>query len=193
MGDMSFVKKLATKKRPYQTVFSVSGLTQSVEGYQGKKLNSALKYAVGHGDLVRITRGIYAFDIHYSKAELANKYISPSYISFYTALVKWGIVFQPYDSIYLACRRSQTVEIDGQQYMYRKIKDEILLNPLGILTIDGVSWASMERAICDTLYLDGDEFFDNLRTINWDLMKRLHTNVYANNQVIGGFIAKNSI
>lgn len=190
---MSFVKQLAIQKKSYQTVFPISGLTQLVENYQGKKLHSALKYAVRHGDLTRITRGIYAFDSHYSKTELANKYKSPSYISFYTALVKEGVVFQPYEGIYLACRRSQTVEIAGQKYIYRKIKDEILLNPLGILPIAGVSWASVERALCDTLYLDGDEFFDNVRSVNWDMMKNLSANVYASHPVIDDFIAKNSI
>lgn len=183
---------MAINKNSGQTVFTVPELSQLVDGYSGKKMNSALKYAVGHGDLIRITRGIYALDNRYSKLELGNKYKSPSYISFYTVLVKKGFIFQPYSSIFLASRRSTIVDLDGQKYVYRKIKDTILLNHMGIEIESGVAWASPERAICDKIYLDGDEYFDNLRSINWGLMKKLNAYVYGKNKVIDMFIAKNS-
>ena len=190
---MGFVKQLAIKKRNKQTVFTVSDLAQVVEGYQSKKLNSALKYAINHKDLIRISRGIYAFDQNYSRLEFANKFRSPSYISLYTVLQEAGIVFQPYVSIYVVSRRSQEIDIDGQKYIYRKIKDNILLNPFGAISVNGVHKATPERAICDKLYLDGDEFFDNLRNINWELMKKLNIEVYENNKVINLFIAKNNL
>jgi predicted transcriptional regulator of viral defense system len=187
---MSFVKKLSLANKLNQTVFLSSQLAHLVSDYQDKKLHSAIKYAIGHGDLNRITRGIYSFDRHYSRYEMANKYMSPSYISFYTELATAGIVFQPYSDIYLASRRSQTVDIDDQKYIYRKLKDTILLNQLGIRIDNGVSWASPERAVCDKIYLDGEEYFDNLRMINWDFMKKLNHEVYENNKLINLFIDK---
>lgn len=190
-SDMGFVKELAKNKISTQTVFSVSDLSQQVAGYSGAKLQSALKYAVKNKDLIRISRGIYAFPQNYSKLEFSNKFRSPSYVSFYTILQEAGIVFQPYSTIYAVSQRSQEVEIDGQKYIYRKIKDDILLNPVGTVFVNSVHRATPERAICDKLYLDGDEFFDNLRPIDWDLMKKLNTDVYANNRVIGEFIKKN--
>lgn len=189
---MGYIKELIRNKISTQTVFLVSDLSQQVKGYSGAKLKSALKYAVKNKDLIRISRGVYVFSHNYSRLELANKFRRPSYISLYTILQEEGVVFQPYSAIYAVSQRSQEIEIDGQKYIYRKIKDDILLNQAGTIGINGVHKATQERAICDKLYLDGDEFFDNLRNVNWELMKKLNTDVYANNRVIGEFIKKNS-
>lgn len=189
---MGYIKALSTGKNSRQTVYLVSDLSQQVAGYSGAKLYSALKYATKKKDLNRITRGIYAFSKNYSKIEFANKFRTPSYISLYTILQEAGIIFQPYSDIYIVSQRSEVYEVDGQKYIYRKIQDDILLNHTGTIYVDGVHKASAERALCDTLYLDGDEFFDNLRDINWDLMKKLNSDVYANNKLIAGFIKKSN-
>lgn len=188
---MSFIKEFIKLKNNTQTVFSFSDLSHIADGYTGLKLNSALKYSLAQGDICRITRGIYSLSSDYSRLEFANKYKIPSYISTYTVLQKNGVVFQPYSTIYVISNRSQEIEIDGQKYIYRKIKDSILLNPLGIKNINGVEMASSERAICDKLYLDGNEYFDNLRSVDWDLMKQLNNQVYSNNKIILNFINVN--
>lgn len=188
---MSFIKKLLQTKKLDQTVFTFSDLSSAVPEYSGGKLKSALKYAVQKGDIIRISKGIYSISKDYSRQEFANKYRSPSYVSLYTVLVESGIVFQPYSSIYLISNRSQEIEVDSQKYIYRKIKDNILLNPFGINNIGNVSKASPERAICDKLYLDRSEYFDNLRNINWDLVSQLNEEVYNNNPKISDFLFKN--
>ena len=142
--------------------------------------------------LDRISRGIYCFSKDYSRQEFANKYRTPSYISLYTVLQESGVVFQLYSSIYLIANRSQETEIDGQKYIYRKIRDEILLNPLGISSLNNVYKAGPERAICDKLYLDGLEHFDNLRNINWDFIRRLNQEVYHHHRAIADFLTKYS-
>jgi hypothetical protein len=109
----------------------------------------------------------------------------------YTIFQKEGIVFQPYSSIYIVSNRSEEVDIDEQKYIYRKVKDNILLNPLGVSNENHIQTASRERAICDKLYLDGDEYFDNLRNINWNFMNQLNNQVYSENKVIADFIIKN--
>ena len=188
---MSFIKNLLKTKRSDQTVFTFSDLGSIAPKYLGKKLKSALKYAVQREDIFRISKGIYSISKDYSKEEFANKYRSPSYISLYTVLLESGIVFQPYSSIYLISNRSQKVEIDSQKYLYRKIKDDILLNPLGIADTGNINKATPERAICDKLYLDGPEYFDNLRNINWDLVSQLNEQVYGNNPNISNFLKRN--
>lgn len=188
---MGLVKELITKKTD-QTVFSTLEISLLVDSYSGAKLHSAVKYAVKAGELIRITRGFYALSQEYSKAEFGNKYRVPSYVSLYTVLQEAGIVFQVYDSIFLVANRSEEVAVDGQKYVYRKIKDDILLNELGLVVKDGVNIASAERAICDKIYLDGDEYFDNIRSINWDLMKELNARVYGNSTAISRFISKNN-
>ena len=189
---MSFIKDLTKSKRSTQTVFSFSDLSHMVKGYTGPKLKSALKYAVQKGDIFRVSKGIYSLSLDYSKLEFANKYRSPSYISLYSVLQKNGVVFQPYSAIYIVSNRSKEFEIDGQIYIYRKIKDNILLNTFGVKNENGVQIASTERAICDKLYLGGDEYFDNLRNVDWDLMGQLNNQVYGNNKTILNFININN-
>lgn len=186
---MGLIKDLMYQKSKDQTVFTLSDLSLLV-GYNGSKLRSALKYAVGTGDLIRIAKGIYVLNVEYSRWEFGNKYRSPSYVSSYSVLASEGVVFQPYTSVFLVSQRSETVEVDGQKYIYRKIKDEILLNTLGVFTKNGVSCATIERAICDKLYLDGEEYFDNLRSVDWRFMKELNRNVYQNSITISQYIGK---
>ena len=187
---MSLIKEILSQKSRDQTVFTLSDLSMIV-GYNGPKLRSALKYATGKGDLIRIAKGIYALNTEYSRWEFGNKFRSPSYVSFYSILAGNGVVFQPYTSVYIASRRSEVVTIEGQKYIYRKIKDEILLNTLGVITQNGVSMATIERTICDKIYLDGEEYFDNLRRVDWKMMTRLNNEVYQNLSAISEFIRRN--
>jgi len=189
---MSFIKDFIKSKKNSQTVFSFSDLSQSVTGYTGSKLRSALKYALSRGDIFRITKGVYSLSKDYNHWEFANKFRSPSYISLYSVFQKGGVVFQPYPAVYVISNRSQKFEIEGQTYIYRKIKDSILLNPLGIKNEEGVNVAGIERAICDKLYLDGEEYFDNLRNIDWDLVKKINRELYGENKLILNFINKNN-
>ena len=188
---MSLIKNILKNKGSEQTVFSLSELGSLSPSYVGTKLNSAVKYLVKKGELIRISKGLYVVDKNYSRIEFANKYRVPSYISFYTILESLGIVFQPYSSIYIASRRSEEKIIDGQKYIYRKIKDEILLNPMGIDMQGQISKASPERAICDKLYLDGIEYFDNTRNIDFEKMRLINTKIYKNNQTISIWISQN--
>lgn len=188
---MSFIKELLKTKKSDQTVFTFSDLSSAVPKYSGGKLKSALKYAVQRGDIFRISKGIYSISINYSRQEFANKYRVPSYISLYTVLVESGIVFQPYSSVYLISNRSQEIEVDSQKYIYRKIKDDILLNPFGINNLGYINKATPERALCDKLYLDGPEYFDNLRNVNWDLISQLNQEAYNNNPDITDFLIRN--
>jgi hypothetical protein len=185
---MNIANKIQNKKNSNQTVFTITEIMQITGVNDTLTLNSSLGYAVDKEYIYRITRGIYSLKKEYSKEEFANKYRKPSYISLYTVLQKAGIVFQPYTSVYAITNRTEEIEVDSQKYIYRKIKDEILLNNFGINIENGVMIASPERAICDKLYLDGNEYFDNLRNIDWELMEKLNNEVYMNNQIINNFI-----
>jgi hypothetical protein len=170
------------------TVFTIVDIKKALNIKEQKTLYNAIHYVVKQEELYTISKGIYSFDSNYSRNEFGNKYRTPSYISLYTVLQESGIVFQPYTSIFVITNRSESVDIDGQKYVYRKIKDEILLNPLGIKQENGVSTATVERAICDKIYLDGIEYFDNLRNIDLDLIGRLNSEVYGNNKEISKFL-----
>jgi hypothetical protein len=184
---MSISSKLR-KINKTSTVFTLLDIKKALGITNEKSLYNAIYYAIKQKELYTISKGIYSLDSNYSRKEFGNKYRAPSYISLYTVLQESGVVFQPYTSIFIITNRSQTVDIDGQRYIYRKIKDSILLNPLGIEQKDGVSTATVERAICDKIYLDGIEYFDNLRNVNLDLTDRLNKQVYGSNKNISKFL-----
>jgi len=127
-----------------------------------------LSYYVKKGDLYKIRKGLYAKDNNYSKLELATRIFTPAYISFETVLAKEGLIFQVYDPIYIASYTTRSILIEGQTYSYKKIKDEILTNSLGVNIENETSIASKERAFLDSLYSNNDYNFDNLRSLNWE-------------------------
>ncbi|MCX6565013.1 MAG: hypothetical protein NTW38_01080 [Candidatus Aminicenantes bacterium] len=129
------------------------------------------KYAyryVKTGKLYSIRKGIYAKDRNYDRLELANKIYTPAYVSFETVLAKEGIVFQRYDRIFVASYLTREISCDGQAYVFRRVKDMILLNASGIDNKETYHIASKERALLDTIYLNKNYHFDNLSSINWD-------------------------
>ncbi|MDO8340424.1 MAG: hypothetical protein Q7T59_00440 [Candidatus Woesebacteria bacterium] len=188
---MSFIKDLYRHAKSGQTIFTLVELANVNPSYNGPKLNSAIKYLVKNKDLIRLSKSIYSLDNNYSKQEFANKFRVPSYVSLYTIFSETGIVFQPYTSIYLISQRSEKKKFKETTLIYRKIKNEILLNPTGINDVNGVFKASPERAICDKIYLDNDEYFDNLRNIDWEEIKRINLEVFDNNSIILKWISKN--
>jgi len=188
---MSFIKDIYKQLKKDQTVLSLVDLTSINPNYTGPKLNSAIKYLVKNKELIRLSKGLYALNQNYRREEFGNKFRIPSYISLYTVLSESGVVFQPYSSIYLVSQRSEIKTIRDEKYIYRKIRDDILLNPIGIHDIDGVFKASKERAICDKIYLDNDEYFDNLREIDWEKINLINQEVYNGNRKISQWISKN--
>jgi len=183
---------IANKLRKYDrttTVFTVSDIKTILSINDSKTVYNALFYATKRQELYKISNGIYSYDQSYSRKELGNKLRTPSYISLYTVLQEEGVIFQPYSSIFLIANRSEKININGQEYIYRKIKDGILLNPLGIKEKEGTNIATKERAICDKIYLDGLEYFDNTENIDWNMMNQLNNEVYSNNSNISKFIS----
>lgn len=159
---------ISTILRSKQTVLSVKDIMllwgEPASGAARVRIN----YYVKSGDLYRIRRGIYAKDKNYDKFELATKIFTPSYISFETVLGEAGATFQYYSQIFIASCVAREIKADGQIYSYRKIKDAILTNNLGIEDKDNYSIALPERAFLDVVYLNTDYHFDNLSILNWD-------------------------
>jgi len=166
---MKYEKKPISKiLRANNTVFTFKDISLIWGDTDKKATISAINYYVKTGDLYRIRRGFYAKDKNYDKLELATKIYTPSYISFETVLVKAGVVFQYYDQIFVASYLAREIIADGQKYSYKKIKDIILTNQVGIENKERYSIASPERAFLDILYLYKDYHFDNLSPLKWD-------------------------
>lgn len=146
-------------------------------------LTSKIKYYAKEGSLVRLTRGVFAKNKEYEAKELATSIYTPSYVSFETVLREAGIIFQHHDSIFVAGPYSATKKIDNHAITFRKLKESVLYNALGVKNEKNYSIATPERAFLDTIYLSPKFYFDNLRSIKWDICLEL-AKIYDNKQLI---------
>jgi hypothetical protein len=137
---------------------------------------------VKSGIFKRIYKWIYTL-ANYNTTELANKVKTNSYVSFETVLKKEWIIFQDYgDTIFSASDQTIQKKIWTQRFVYLKIKDSILLNPLWLINTWSYTIASAERAICDRLYLSPEYYFDNLEHI--DLVQLVQIAQIYNKRVV---------
>jgi predicted transcriptional regulator of viral defense system len=175
--------------RSDQTVLSFKELSMWWKT-EGKTARSRLHYYVKTGELYPIRRGLYAKDKNYDRFELANKIFTPSYISFETVLLQSGIIFQYYSQIFVACPISRTLEIDGQKYVFRKIKAVILVNSAGVERKGNYYMACPERAFLDMLYLHKDYYFDYVGSLNWDKVHEILAAVYGDHKRMKKVVAQ---
>lgn len=146
-------------------------------------LKSKITYYVKCGVLIRLTRGVFAKDKNYNPKELATSIYTPSYISFETVLREAGIIFQHYDTIFVAGPWPKTITINKTAITFRKLKDTVLFSPAGVDNKDNYSIATPERAFLDTIYLFPEYYFDNLRLISWEKCFEL-VKIYGNQQLM---------
>ena len=176
-------KNLLKLKPNDKSLFTTSEIGQLLNINDKQRLYSFLKYGTSNADLTRITRGIYSLTKDFSTLELGNKLRQPSYISLYTILQKNGVIFQNYEDIYLISNRTDTITIGKNVFVYKKIKDKILYNNIGIATENHITIATSERAICDLIYLGFDYYFDNLRQIDFQLISELNESLYKTREI----------
>ena len=100
---------------------------------------------------------------------MSGKILSPSYVSLQFVLLKGGVIFQYSEEITCVGLLSRRFVIDSNSFTYRKIKDDIFYNDLGIIKENNYTIATTERALLDLMYLFGDYHFDNLMGVNWDM------------------------
>lgn len=141
-----------------------------------------MHYYTKNNDLYRIRKGLYAKSPDYNHLELATRIFTPSYVSFETVLAKAGLIFQFYSPVFAASYITREITVDNQVYAYKRIKTAILTNPLGILHANETSVASPERAFLDTLYVNADYQFDNLRPVDWDRVMQILP-IYGNQRL----------
>lgn len=166
---MSIHTLILTKK----TVFSIEDLAKIFNILNRNYLKVLLSRMVSRKELIRIRRGIYTYTDDYNKMELANKLKRPSYVSLQKVLFDNSIIFQDFsEKITSISNNNYSERVGNTEYLYFKIKNEIFMNPLGVVTENNVRVASVERAICDTLYLYKNYYFDNLKAVKKDKLKK---------------------
>jgi len=159
---------LTTILRSPKTVFSYEDIALLWGEPGSAAMRVRLDYYVRRGNLYRIRRGLFAKDRKYNRLELATRIFTPSYVSFETVLSQEGVIFQFYSQIFVDSYLTREITVEGQRYSFRKIRNPILTDSAGVEHREESSFASRERALLDTLYLNSDYHFDNLGGINWD-------------------------
>lgn len=161
-----------------QTVFSLKEISLLFPLISYNNLKRRLSYSVSVGKLIKLRRGVYAKE-SYNPYELAAKLYAPSYISLETVLEKEGIIFQKYKSIFVASYVSRALSVGGHEIIFRKLKEEILLNKEGVREEGNFSTATKERAFLDAIFLYKNYHFDNLKPLDWEKVIKL-SDIYKN-------------
>lgn len=147
--DIELVQRLNRFDKSY---WSVADL-QKILGYKSRKtLLVILHRLVAQGVLTRMRRGIYRVSIHsVDTALLANLLYRPSYLSFESALSRYGILSQiPYTVTLATTRRSKKMTLDGTAVEYRQLRADLFF---GHRIDKGLDIAEPEKALLDALYL----------------------------------------
>jgi len=180
MATDNLIAKLYESQK---TVLTIKDIALIWEEANAVNLLSKIKYYAKQGSLIRLTRGVFAKNKNYNPKELATSLYTPSYISFETVLREAGIIFQHHDSIFVTGPYSVTKKIDNQIITFRKLKNSVLYNALGVKNEKNYSIATPERAFLDIIYLSPKFYFDNLRSIDWEACFEL-VKIYNNKQLI---------
>jgi hypothetical protein len=170
MGKRDFIQEVYKDNR---TVFTFGEMALILEESDAGKLRQKINYYVKTNAILNLRRGIYAKE-NYNAEELACKIYSPAYLSLEYVLQKESVIFQYSEQLTMVSYLSRFISVDNLKLSLRKIKNEILVNPLGIISNDnGINIATPERALLDTLYLNKEFYFDNLTGIDQEKTRSL--------------------
>ena len=166
-----------------KTILTIRDLALIWQENNTESLYAKTAYYVKKGTLIRLTRGIFAKNKNYNSKELATSIYTPSYISFEAVLREAGVIFQHYETIFVASKWPKTTKIDKYTITFRKLKDAVLFNSTGVISKDNYSVATTERAFLDMIYLFPNYYFDNLKSINWEKCNEI-AKIFNNKQLI---------
>lgn len=178
MPQSSIEILLRTKK----TIFTTQELAYLWKISNPNTLKSKVYFLVKNKKLIALHKSIYTVTKNYNKFELAGKLKSPSYVSLETVLYKAGIIFQYSTDIVSISNVTKIIKCQKVDYVYHKIKNNILFIKDGLKILDTYFIATPERAFLDMIYLDKNYYFDNLSSIDWNKCFSL-VKIYKNKEL----------
>lgn len=148
LTTMEFIKKLQTLNRGFFTTADLEKITL----LKRNSLKVSLHRLVKKGVLVRLKRGIYQLSLNAVDVnKIANQLYYPSYLSFETALSRYGIVSQiPYTQTFATTRKSKKITVWNTEVEFTQLKKELYF---GYKLESGVYIAEPEKALLDLLYI----------------------------------------
>ncbi len=162
----SYSQRLKTLLNSKRTVFRTKDLEKLWQENSNNTIITARRM-VEKGIIIKLAKGYYAIDEECSNYELANLIISPSYISFNSALFYWGVNFQLSDRLESVANIYYNRKVGEILFVYHAMKSDIFFNSDGIKTKDNISIAAPERALLDCFY-----FGINANIDDWDKINR---------------------
>jgi predicted transcriptional regulator of viral defense system len=134
-----------------RTVFTPQDLRQLWQANEHAAKISAIRM-VEKGLIIRIAKGYYAPNDRYNPHELANRIVTPSYVSLNTALFYANVNFQYRNEICSVATLDYAKKIGKVLFSYVAMKKNLFYTLEGITQHDGISIALPERAILDCFY-----------------------------------------
>jgi predicted transcriptional regulator of viral defense system len=125
---------------------------EKILGVARPSLYVVLHRLVKQGVLVRLRRGMYRGMFGAAEAmKIANALYAPSYLSFESALARYGILSQiPYVLTFATTKRSKRMRIGETPIEFRQLHARLFF---GYTLEQGVYLAEPEKALLDELYL----------------------------------------
>lgn len=152
MSDIKFIQTLRDFDKPYFTLADLEKILK----IKRDSLYVTLNRFVKSGVLIRLRRGVYKPEFQSLELEkAANELYYPSYLSFESALSRYGILSQiPYTLTFATTRRSKKLLLAGREVEYRQLKKEYFF---GYTLDNGIYIAEPEKALLDQLYMMSKE------------------------------------
>ncbi|KPJ56658.1 hypothetical protein AMJ49_04310 [Parcubacteria bacterium DG_74_2] len=169
---MDISQRLKLLNNSQKTVFKLKDLQDL---WSDNVLNTKMsaKRMVGKKLLLKLAKNYYCLNKEYNIYELANLIISPSYVSFNSALFFKGVCFQAQNTISSVALFNYEKKIDNKIYKYFTMKKELFFNLEGIIVQNNISFACPERAILDSFYFGFLPNVDNEEKINFTFLKKI--------------------
>ena len=187
MKSIELMKILERINKPFYSIADIEKIT----GVSRKSIYVTLNRLVEKGILERIGTGIYRlFTAKVSVEKIAGSLYMPNYLSFESALSRYGILnLVPYTLTFATSRKTKRSVIEGRDVEFRQIKKDLFW---GYEMQGGIYVARPEKAFLDLVYLasrgiasiDLDEI--NLKKLSMTTVKEFskrypeYTRVYLN-------------
>ena len=175
MNSLEVLKKLEKFDKIFFTSSDFIKIVSSLkEGF-----NTVLKRLADKGVLERLNKGIYRLRTSpWQLDRIANQLYYPSYLSFVSALARWGIIGQiPYSLTFATVKKSKKMILGQTEVVYSQLKPELFF---GYKLEGGINIAYPEKALLDQVYLAslGKGFID-YEELNLIGLEKKRFNEYA--------------
>lgn len=151
-------------------VIEHSTLVAILQKLQYKNYNDKISRLKSQGILTPLKRGIYLYhplkQSNFSKENIANLLMGPSYVSLDYALSYWGIIPERvYTITSVSTKRFKLFQTPNGVFEYHKIPTSLFGFGVEIEKVDQVHYliASKEKALCDKVFLTKNIGARNLR------------------------------